>query len=57
MKYDEIYPGCRYVYEKLCKCGNRHKILTQRDNQPEYETEIYILCECGEYIEFILPVN
>jgi len=57
MKYGEISTGNRCEYEKICICGNKHRILTQRDNFPEYETEIYLLCECGEYVEFILPVN
>jgi len=57
MKYGEISTGNRCEYEKICTCGNKHKILTQRDNFPEYETEIYLLCECKEYVEFVLPVN
>lgn len=58
MKYDEIPTGYIYSYKNLCaNCGNRHEVLTRKDNFPEYDTEIYILCECGEYTEFILPVN
>jgi len=57
MKIDEISEGDRYEYKKICTCGNMHTILTQRDNRSEYETGIYVLCECKEYVEFILPVN
>lgn len=58
MKWDEIPNRLRYPYHQICPCcGIEHKIFTQRDNFPEYETEIYLLCQCGEFIEFILPVN
>ncbi len=57
MKLNEICPSNRYSYEILCSCGKNHQILTQSYNFPEYEAQIYILCECGEYIEFTLPVN
>jgi len=57
MKYEEIPKGLRSEYKKECKCGKTHLILTQKDDFPEYDTEAYVLCNCGEFIEFILPVN
>lgn len=58
MEIDNIAEGRRYSYKKECPCcGLGQEILTQRYNDPEYETDIYLLCQCGEYIEFILPVN
>jgi hypothetical protein len=58
MKIEEIPLGLRNEYISICTCcGLSQKILTQRDNLPEYETEIYLQCQCGEYIQFILPVN
>ena len=57
MKIKEIPERRRFPYNSQCTCGACYEILTQRDSYPEYETEIYLLCECGEYVEFILPVN
>jgi hypothetical protein len=57
--YLEDIPLYRRVeYIKTCNCCHlEQKILSQRDDSPEYETEIYLHCQCGNYIEFILPVN
>lgn len=58
MRLNEIPEGRRYAYIQTCTCcGLKQTILTQRDNFPEYEPEIYLQCQCGEYIEFIFPVN
>lgn len=58
MNFEEIPQSLRNEYSQECDvCGMTSNILTQRDNFPEYETEIYVLCRCGNYIEFILPVN
>jgi len=52
---DEIY---RYKYTKKCPCcGLEQEILTQKDKYPEYYTEVYLKCQCGEFIEFVLPVD
>ncbi len=58
MKLEEIVIYRRQKYKKKCSsCGINHLILTQRDDDPEYHTDIYLQCKCGEFIEFILPVN
>lgn len=58
MKLEEITQGYRHEYLKVCSCcGLEQKILTQDNHLPEYETEIYLVCVCGEFIEFVLPVN
>lgn len=58
MNIDEIPQYLRYEYVKECNCcGYEEKILTQSHDSPEYETEIYVQCQCGEYIKFELPVN
>jgi hypothetical protein len=58
MKIDDITQAYRSEYHKTCECcGLDQLILTQKDNFPEYETEIYLQCQCGEFIEFTLPVN
>ena len=47
-------------YKKQCKCGKTHIVYTQKDNYPEYRTEIYIECRengCKELVEFSLPAN
>jgi len=58
MDLDDIPKGSRTEYYETCKlCDKKHKVLTQCANNQEYDTYIYIECDCGEYIEFILPVN
>ncbi len=57
MKHSEIAQWEKYGYEEKCECGKVFKVLTQEDDVPEYHTNIYILCECGAYVQFDLPVN
>lgn len=58
MKIDDIPQFRRVAYKKVCSlCYSEQLILTQDDNYPEYETEIYLQCQCGEFIAFVLPVN
>jgi hypothetical protein len=58
MKYEEIPEYLASPYIKKCPCcGIEQEIRTQNDNFPEYDTQVYLKCQCGEYIEFILPVN
>lgn len=55
---DDIPKYLRYEYEQECSCCSRIiKVLTQDNDFAEYETEVYVQCNCGEYAEFILPVN
>lgn len=45
-------------YTQICdKCSKIYKVLTQRDERPEYYTEVITFCECGNEIEWTLPVN
>ena len=58
MKLEQIRESYAVEYNKCCECcGLNQKILTQGGNYPEYETEVYLQCQCGDYIEFVLPVN
>jgi len=58
MNREEIKLGYTYEYTKECPCcGLKQEILTQQDDRPEYYKEIYLKCQCGEFIEFVLPVN
>jgi len=46
------------LYEGECECGQVIKIRTQRDERPEYYTEIYVTCpKCGADMHYSLPVN
>ena len=48
----------RYRYTQQCKyCGAAITVLTQQDDEPEYRTQVYVQCQCGDYVEFNLPVN
>jgi hypothetical protein len=58
MRIEEISEGYRNEYEMICDlCEMKQLILTQRNSFPEYETEIYLQCVCGNFVQFILPVN
>ena len=46
------------TYISKCEnCGKEHKVSTQDDDCAEYDTNVYIMCDCGNSVEFILPVN
>jgi hypothetical protein len=58
MKYEEIHGAYRTEYAQNCPCcSDINKVLTQAGNDPEYDAYVYIQCKCGQWIEFILPVN
>lgn len=41
-----------------CKdCGYVHHVFTQQDSNPEYHTDVGVLCVCGSVVWFSLPVN
>jgi rRNA maturation endonuclease Nob1 len=57
MKASEIKD---YYVDYKKECENCKKIVTlktQADECPEYYTTVYILCVCGDYVNFVLPVN
>lgn len=46
------------TYQALCnKCGREIEVSTQKDDHPEYYTEVHVLCGCGGTAHFKLPVN
>jgi len=46
------------TYRSKCvKCGRVIEVSAQRYNEPEYRTVIYVKCQCGGSVEFVLPVN
>jgi len=49
-KFSEVYSG-------ICECGNIIEVSTQEDGNPEYYTDVYVKCSCGESVKFSLPVN
>ena len=54
MRIEDISQGQQYSYTEKCECcGLEQTMLTQKDDFPEYVTYVYLLCQCGEYIEFI----
>lgn len=54
-KNNNLY-GCKYI-EKCCCCEKLITIFTQEDDNPEYYTNVYVECDCGQKVEFTLPVN
>lgn len=58
MKYEELIKSWdNFEYHSSCECGKIHTVLTQQDRSPEYYTNVFIKCDCGEYVLFDLPVN
>lgn len=58
MELEEIREGYRSEYQKECDiCTMATTVYTQKFNDPEYETYIYVQCSCGNILEFTLPVN
>lgn len=46
------------VYSGKCDCcGKTTEISTQKDKSPETYTEVFVKCDCGWSVWFVLPVN
>lgn len=48
---------CAQTYIEQCECGEKVQVSTQKDNGPECYTEVFVKCQCGKSVSFILPVN
>ena len=47
-----------HIYKQQCaNCHIIHEVSTQPDDSPEYYTDIYIKCRCGNSVKFTIPVN
>lgn len=60
MEMDNMYDfGSEYAqtYKGKCECGNEIEVSTQRDDCPEYKTDVFVKCRCGKSVGFLLPVN
>ncbi len=60
MKLDLTNPKFSYTdeYKEQCdNCKKNHSLRTQKDQVPEYYTDVYILCDCDDHVKFSLPVN
>lgn len=58
MNKDDLNKSSLSKYIQKCKwCGVDLEVFTQKDEDPEYYTNIYIICMCGECVHFRLPVN
>lgn len=58
MNIEDIPKGYREEYSQECPlCTMKMTVLTQHDCFSEYQTEVYVQCQCGTYLQFILPVN
>ena len=59
-RYEELYSfGSKFAetYEAACVCGRTIQVSTQKDNAPEYYTDVFVRCSCGRAVKFKLPVN
>lgn len=46
------------TYANRCECGQLIEVSTQGGgNCAEYQTEVYVKCQCGQSVLFVLPVN
>lgn len=58
MNIEDIPIYARVPIEKICEiCQCTQKILCSDSQVAEYEKEIWLQCTCGNFIEFIIPVN
>lgn len=58
MKKQDIEYYSQFEYPGTCElCGGSCLVLSQKDCFPEYETDIYVQCTCGEFIHLVIPVN
>ena len=54
----EFDPEDTQTYKAKCnKCEKEIEVITQKDNYPEYYTDVYVRCQCGGTARFVLPVN
>lgn len=45
------------TYKEKCVCGKEIEVSTQTDDSPEYYTDVFVKCDCGNSVHFSLPVN
>lgn len=58
MTEDEIDRYSRYKFIEKCEiCDLDITVFTQEDSFPEYYTNVYVKCTCGNCVLFELPVN
>lgn len=58
LRKDVTHEKFRVEYSKECDiCTMKMIVLGQKDNSPEYYSEIAIQCHCGNWLEFEIPVN
>jgi hypothetical protein len=56
--YRDDIPKDKVEYIQECPCCYMTTlVLANKWNSPEYETDVYVQCQCGEFLEFVLPVN
>lgn len=60
-RIDELYAfGSKYAqtYKSPCdKCGREIEVSTQKDKNPECDTDVFVRCQCGGVAQFKLPVG
>lgn len=58
MRHEDIHEWDQTIYQNKCDvCGHTLNVSTQQDKYPEYYTDVYVQCECGNWVKFNLPVN
>lgn len=58
MYIEEIPEEDRYEYTVYCEtCCIFQQILTQKIENTHCNTHVYLKCNCGDYLLFILPVG
>lgn len=57
MKFEEIPEFLKHEYSQECPCCLMTTIILTQHGIGEYQTEVFIRCPCGEFLEFSLPVN
>jgi len=58
MNKEKLLDSYNQEYTQECpSCSKALTIISQKDHNPEYYTSVYVKCECGEWVEFVVAVN
>ena len=60
-RWNKMYDfGGKYAQTFKGRCNKCRKVLsvsTQKDDNPEYYTDVFIKCQCGGSALIVIPVN
>lgn len=58
MRHEEIKKYNQHVYQENCDvCSQIINISTKKNDDAEFYTNVYVQCDCGNWIEFEVSIN